>query len=113
VISEWTGLQGGSGRVDAARPTTTNAAGSGSSPADAGSITTSLPTDVVVFAVSCQGSNHMFGPPTEGTWQALVATTNPDTARTWYQAETAAGPVHPTVATQCQWDAAIAAYKEP
>jgi len=81
------------------------------SPAGAGSITTSSAREIVIFGVGDQTPNT-FGAP-QGAWASLpTVTSNATVQSVWWQDLTAGATVAPTVTeTHHSWDAAIAAFR--
>jgi hypothetical protein len=103
TVTEWSG-------VSLAVDKSADLAGT-TSPASAGSITTTNATDLVIFGAA-NSTGNTFGTPTPGTWTALTAITSPEAQTTWYQIASATGTFNPTVTeTAHSWDAAIVALK--
>jgi hypothetical protein len=103
TVSEWNG-------VSLAIDKSADLAGT-TSPASAGSITTTNAADLVIFGVA-NNTGNTFGSPTPGSWTALTAVTTPEAQTTWYQIAAATATFNPTVTeTGNQWDAAILALK--
>ncbi len=99
-ISEWDHL--------AAMPIDITSDGSGiTSPASAGSITTTGAPRLILFSVANYTPNT-FGTPSDGPWQSLMAINGAVEIRTWYRVVTATGMFAPTVSeTHHDWDAAL------
>ena len=81
------------------------------SPASAGSITTTFARDLVIFGIADQTPNT-FGAP-QGTWNALTSVSSIATIQdVWYQAVTTTGTFAPSATeSHHSWDAAIAAFR--
>lgn len=81
------------------------------SPASAGSITTTFAHDLLIFGVADQTPNT-FGVP-QGTWNAFTTvSSNATIQEVWYQIVTGTGTFAPGVTeSHHSWDAAIAAFR--
>jgi hypothetical protein len=106
-LTEWSGLWGVVDQAAALAGTT--------SPASAGSITTTNASDLVIFGVA-DPSGNTYGSPslggTPGPWTAMTAITSPAAQSSWYQNVSATGTFNPTVSeTKHAWDAAMATFK--
>ena len=86
-LSEWSGV---SPILDGA-----SAQSGTTSPASAGSITTSNANDLIILGTSIATGN--LGTPSPGTWTAMTAIATPDKQSSWYQAVSSAGPYNPSV----------------
>lgn len=103
-VTEWSGLAT-TNTLDMA-----TAASGSTSPAAAGSITTSGPA-LVLFSIADQAPTT-FGSPTPGTWTALAGTSGAYVQLEWYRIVTTSGTFAPQVTTtNTNWDAAIAALR--
>jgi hypothetical protein len=103
TVTEWNGVSLAIDKTAAQAGTT--------SPASAGSITTTNAADLVMFGVA-DNTGSTYGTPTGGTWTALTAITTPEAQTTWYQIAVATATFNPTVTeTASTWDAAILALK--
>jgi hypothetical protein len=82
-----------------------------SSPAGAGSITTTSASELVIFGVGDQTPNT-FGAP-QGTWNALTTVSSNATVQdVWYLLAPATGTFAPGVSeTHHSWDAALASFR--
>jgi hypothetical protein len=103
-VTEWSGLATTSTLIDAAADNGTT------SPASAGSVTTTGPS-LLVFAAT-NDKDNVFGSPTPGTWTTLPGIDAFLVQSEWYRVEPNAGTFTPTVTEQKHsWDAALAAFK--
>jgi hypothetical protein len=104
-VGEWS-------RLDGANPFDVAVASSGNtSPASAGSISTTAPRDLVIFAVNSYLPNT-FGAPTGGAWTMLDTQVGDSMQTVWFALVDTPGPVAPTVEeSRHAWDAAIAAFR--
>lgn len=104
-VGEWAGLAT-TDTIDAAAalPGTT-------SPATAGTITTTTAPTLVVFAVNDYLPNE-FGAPTGGAWTELDTQRSDSVQRVWASIAHAPGELAPAVdETQHRWDAAVVALR--
>jgi hypothetical protein len=80
------------------------------SPASAGSVTTSGPA-LLIFAASNTGTN-VFDAPTPDTWIAMTGVKQGLMQGEWYRVADTAGTFAPTVSeTGHVWDAALVAFR--
>lgn len=105
LVTEWSNMAS-TNLLDMAASTS-----GATSPASAGSITTTFARDLLIFGVADQTPNT-FGTP-QGTWNAFTAVSSNATIQdVWYQIVTSTGTFAPGVTeSHHSWDAAIAAFR--
>lgn len=105
ALSEWSGL------ATVAPLDMATAASGTTSPASAGTITTTHAPDLVIFGAADYLVNT-FGTPTGGTWTMLDTTMSSSMQSVWYEVATSPGAYQGQVSeTVHMWDAAIAAFR--